>query len=108
MQASSGPAGGSVGHMEGERMCSFGERVVEFWADESGISSVEYALLLSIAGTGIMMGAELLGDAVSDRMIEIAGCFDGAQHANGGNGGGTGGANGTGNGAGKGRGFIGC
>ncbi len=89
-------------------MCSFGERVVEFWADESGISSVEYALLLSIAGTGIMMGAELLGDAVSDRMTWAAGCFDGAQSANGGNGGGTGGAKGTGSGADNGRGFVDC
>ena len=108
MQAGSGPAGGSLGHMEAERMCNFGRRAVEFCADESGISAVEYVALLSIVGTGIMMGVEILGDAVSDRMIGIAGCFDGAQQANGGNGGGTGGVNGTGNGAGNGRGFIGC
>ncbi len=92
-------------------MCKIGRRIAGFCADESGISSVEYALLLSIAGAGIAMGAEFLGSAVSDRMIEVAGCFDGAHSANGansGNGGGIGGANGTGNGAGQGRGFIGC
>jgi hypothetical protein len=65
-------------------------------------------VLLSILGTGIVMAGEILGDAVSDRIIGIAGCFDGAQDADGGNGGGTGGVNGTGNGAGQGRGFIGC
>ena len=97
-----------AGPMEVGRMCNFGRRVVEFCADESGISSVEYVVLLSIVGTGIIMGAELLGDAISDRMIGIAGCFDGAQHANGGNGGGTGGTNRTGNGADNGGGFDGC
>lgn len=94
--------------MEVGRMGNLGRRVAAFCADESGISSVEYVVLLSLVGTGIVMGAELLGDAVSDRMIGIAGCFDGAQSADGGNGGGTGGAKGTGNGAAKGGGFAGC
>ncbi len=89
-------------------MCGLGQRVVEFCAGESGISSVEYALLLGNLGAGIMMGAELLGDAVSDRMTWAADCFDGAQSANGGTGGGTGGGNGTGSGADNGRGFVGC
>ena len=89
-------------------MCGFGQRVVEFCADESGISSVEYALLLGIVGAGIMMGAEFLGDAVADRMTWAADCFDGAQSANGGTGGGTGGGNGTGSGADNGGGFAGC
>ena len=93
-------------------MCGFGQRVVEFCADESGISSVAYALLLGIVGAGILMGAELLGDAVADRMTWAADCFDGAQSANGGNGGGngggTGGGNGTGSGADNGGGFVGC
>ncbi len=89
-------------------MCGFRQRVAELCADESGISSLEYALLLGIVGAGIMMGAELLSDVVSDRMTWAADCFDGAQNANGGNGGGTGGAKGTGSGADNGRGFVGC
>ncbi len=89
-------------------MCNFGRRVVEFWIDESGISSVEYVVLLGIVAGGIVMAADFLGDAVSGRMEQVADCFDGVQNANGGNGGGTGGANGTGGGANNGQGFVGC
>ena len=35
-----------------------------FWADESGISSVEYALLLAFVAAGVAVSAGLLGDAV--------------------------------------------
>lgn len=74
-------------------MCKIGRRIVEFCADESGISSVEYIVLMSIVGAGIVMGMDILGDVVSDRMIRVADCL-----------GGTGGGNGAGNGGG----FTGC
>ncbi len=80
-----------------------------FWADEAGISSVEYVLLLAIIGSGIIMGAEFLGYAVADQFAETASCFDGSADANGGQGGGTGaGGGGSGQGAGNGDGFAIC
>ena len=82
------------------------------WADEAGISSVEYALLLMTAASGIIMGAEFLSSAVADRMSDTASCFDVSPDANGGQGGGTGGGSGgsggSGQGAGKGGGFATC
>ena len=84
------------------------------WADEAGISSVEYALLLMTAASGIIMGAEFLSSVVADRMSDTASCFDGSPDANGGQGGGTGagggsgGSGGSGQGAGKGGGFAIC
>ena len=48
------------------------------WNDESGISSVEYALLLAFVAAGIIAGAELLSDAVENEMIETAACIDGS------------------------------
>ena len=48
------------------------------WNDESGISSVEYALLLAFVAAGIIAGAELLSDAVENEMIQTAACIDGS------------------------------
>jgi len=78
------------------------------WADEAGISSVEYALLLAIAASGIIMGAEFLSSAVADQFADTASCFDSSADANGGQGGGTGGDGGSGRGAGNGDGFAIC
>jgi len=50
--------------------------VKELWADERGISSVEYAILLSMIAGGIIFAAEFLSDAVSSEMTEAAGLFD--------------------------------
>ncbi len=44
------------------------------WNDESGISSVEYALLLAFVAAGIIISAELLGNAVSEEMQDAASC----------------------------------
>ncbi len=83
-----------------------------FWADEAGISSVEYALLLVMAAGGIIIGAEILSSAIADQVADTASCFDGSADANGGQGGGTGdgggSGGGSGNGAGSGDGFAGC
>ena len=45
------------------------------WNDESGISSVEYALLLAFVAAGIIAGAELLSNAVSGEMGDAASCI---------------------------------
>ena len=37
-----------------------GKFLTKLWNDESGISSVEYALLLAFVAAGIIAGAELL------------------------------------------------
>ncbi len=45
------------------------------WTDESGISSVEYALLLAFVAAGIILAADLLSDAVSGEMNQAANCI---------------------------------
>jgi Flp pilus assembly pilin Flp len=45
------------------------------WNDESGISSVEYALLLSFVAAGIIIAASELAVAVSNEMIDAASCI---------------------------------
>ncbi len=46
------------------------------WNDESGISSVEYALLLAFVAAGIIVAADSLSNAVSNEMEEAAGCIE--------------------------------
>ncbi len=46
------------------------------WRDESGISSVEYALLLAFIAAGIITAAELLSNAVENEMTETAACLE--------------------------------
>ncbi len=58
-------------------MCKTGKFVTRLWNDESGISSVEYALLLAFIAAGIMTAAELLSNAVQNEMCETAGLIDG-------------------------------
>ncbi len=68
------------------------------WSDEHGISSVEYAMLLAMIAGGIIMGAELLSDAVANAMNDTAELFDEDTCGNDGSGDGTGGDGGTGGG----------
>lgn len=49
----------------------------ELWADDSAISSVEYALLLAFIAAGIITAAELLSNAVENEMTDAAGCIEG-------------------------------
>ncbi len=51
--------------------------LLEIWNDESGISSVEYALLLSFVAAGVIFGAELLSNAVENEMTNTANCIEG-------------------------------
>ena len=52
--------------------------MTRLWQDESGISSVEYALLLAFVAAGIILGAEALSTAVENEMLDTAGCIDGS------------------------------
>jgi len=49
--------------------------LMNLWNDESGISSVEYALLLAFVAAGIIFGAEALSDAVQGEMESTAECI---------------------------------
>lgn len=51
--------------------------LTKLWKDESGISSVEYALLLAFIGGGIILAADQLATAVSGQMNDSADCIDG-------------------------------
>ena len=82
--------------------------VLRLLKDDSGISSVEYAMLLAFTASGIIIGATDLSSAVSEQMTDTASCFDGSVDANGGQGDGTGGVDGSGQGAGNGDGFAIC
>jgi pilus assembly protein Flp/PilA len=53
----------------------------KFWNDESGISSVEYALLLAFVAAGIITAAGTLSDAVEGEMEDAAGCINGTNTA---------------------------
>jgi Flp pilus assembly pilin Flp len=46
------------------------------WNDESGISSVEYALLLAFVAAGIIVAAEALSNAVENEMTDTADCIE--------------------------------
>ncbi len=46
-----------------------------FLTDESGISSVEYALLLAFVAGGIILGADALSSAVELEMTNAADCI---------------------------------
>ncbi len=48
------------------------------WKDKSGISSVEYALLLSFVAAGIIGAADLLSNAVENKMTYAADYIEGA------------------------------
>ncbi len=79
-------------------MSKTGKFLAKLWNDESGISSVEYVLLLAFIATAIILGAETLGNAVEGQMTETAALFDEETCGNDGGGDGTGGDGGTGQG----------
>jgi Flp pilus assembly pilin Flp len=53
----------------------------QLWNDESGISSVEYALLLAFVAAGIIVAASNLSTAVQGEMNNAADCITGATGA---------------------------
>ncbi len=48
------------------------KNLASLWKDESGISSVEYALLLAFVAAGIIAAAGALSDAVQNEMTDTA------------------------------------
>ncbi len=56
-------------------MTRIGNFMGRFFGDESGISSVEYAMLLAFVGAGIILGAESLSEAVQGEMEDAAACI---------------------------------
>ncbi len=54
-----------------------GRFLSNLWNDESGISSVEYALLLAFVAAGIIVTADALSNAVSNEMNGAASCIEG-------------------------------
>ncbi len=62
-----------------DRMRQF---LVRLWTDESGISSVEYALLLAFVAAGIITAAELLSNAVENEMTDTASCIENGTNCN--------------------------
>ena len=56
--------------------------MTKLWQDESGISSVEYALLLAFVAAGIIIGAEVLSEAVELEMKDAASCIRTGDTAN--------------------------
>ena len=55
--------------------------ISNLWNDESGISSVEYALLLAFVAAGIIVAADALSNAVSNEMNESADCIEAETNA---------------------------
>ncbi len=49
--------------------------MTKLWQDESGISSVEYALLLAFIAAGIIFAAQELSNAVENEMTDTAACI---------------------------------
>ena len=62
-------------------MKKFATLINDFWNDESGISSVEYALLLAFVAGGIIVAADELSTAISGEMSAAADCVDGTTAA---------------------------
>ena len=56
-------------------MDSMKQFFVRLWNDESGISSVEYVLLLALVGSAIIVGATFLGQEVGLQLNETAACI---------------------------------
>ncbi len=48
---------------------------IKLWKDESGISAVEYVVMLALVGSAIIFGAQTLGDAVGFQLDQAATCI---------------------------------
>ncbi len=51
------------------------KRFSGLWTDESGISSVEYALLMVFIGGAVIVGAQELSSAVENKILDTATCI---------------------------------
>ncbi len=56
-------------------MSKTGKFLAKLWNDESGVSAVEYVLMLALIGSVLILGASLLGDEVANELTQTAGCI---------------------------------
>ncbi len=47
----------------------------KLWYDESGVSAVEYVLMLALVGSTVIIGASFLGQEVGLQLNETATCL---------------------------------
>ena len=52
------------------------QNVARLWCDESGVSSVEYALLLAFVAASVIVAASVLSAAVSNEITDAADCIE--------------------------------
>jgi Flp pilus assembly pilin Flp len=52
------------------------ERLADFWADESGISTVEYVLILAFVASAVIVAADELATAVGDQLAATGNCIE--------------------------------
>jgi Flp pilus assembly pilin Flp len=60
----------------GAREGQMKEFLTSFWINESGISAVEYTLLLTFVAAGIIAAAGAMGTSVEGEMMQAADCID--------------------------------
>ena len=56
-------------------MCGLKQNFARLWFDDSGVSSVEYALLLAVAAASIIVAAATLSNSVQNEIIDAADCI---------------------------------
>ncbi len=56
-------------------MSESGMLLARLWNDESGVSAVEYVLLLALVGSTVIIGASFLGQEVGLQLDETATCI---------------------------------
>ncbi len=56
-------------------MSESGMFLARLWNDESGVSAVEYVLMLALVGSALIIGASFLGQEVGLQLDETATCI---------------------------------
>ncbi len=56
-------------------MSKTGKFLAKLWNDESGVSAVEYVLMLALVGTALILGASFLGNEVANELADTATCI---------------------------------
>ena len=51
--------------------------IKRFWADEEGVTAIEYGLLAALIAVAIIVGAGFLGTNLNDLFNRIATCISG-------------------------------
>ncbi len=62
-------------------MQNFKQSLIEFWKDEEGLTTVEYAIAGSLVGAAVVAAFTDLGGAVGDTIDDLTGIVDGSTAA---------------------------